>query len=90
MMEKKTKEELESDLMYQTQMLIWRRGYSDKKKLATERYMRSYIKALTIGELKRYIDFINRNGVYHVDIVHKVDQASEGYDKFMQNRGISY
>ena len=86
----KTKEELVSDLMHHVQMLIYERYYPDNKRLAVERYMRSYLRASTLGELKLYIRLFKSRGILQGDVVHKVDQASEGYDNFMRKRGISY
>ncbi|MFC2022298.1 hypothetical protein ACFLTR_03715 [Chloroflexota bacterium] len=88
--ERKTKEELVSDLMYQAQMLIWGRNYPDKKRLAVERYMRSFISALTLGELQSHIGLFRKRGILQYDIVSTVDQASEGYDDYVMGNRKRY
>lgn len=86
----KTKEELVSGLMQHVQMLIYGRYYPDNKRLAVERYMRSYLRALTLGELRAYINLFKRRGILQPDVVHKVDQASEGYDNYVMGNRKRY
>jgi len=82
--EKKTKEELVSDLMFPVKLLILERFYSDNKRLAVERYMRTFLGALTTGELKAYLNLLKSRNIMQADIVNKINQASKGYDNYVK------
>jgi len=62
------------------------RGISTGKRLAIERYMRTYLKALLDSELKFEIGYFNANGTLSPDLEFKIDQAAKGYDWFMSKR----
>ena len=58
---------------------------SEHKKQAVERYMRSYLRALTKMELGYELEFSSMGGLSD-SLQYKLDQASAGYDKFMEKR----
>jgi len=58
---------------------------SEHRKQAIERYMRSYLRALTKMELGYELEFSSM-GVLSDMLQYKLDQASAGYDNFMARR----
>ena len=58
---------------------------NEHKKQAVERYMRSYLRALTKMELGYELE-ISSMGVLSDMLQYKLDQASAGYDNFMARR----
>jgi len=61
-------------------------GISTGKRLAIERYMRTYLKALLDSELKFELGYFNVNGTVSPDLEYKISQAAKGYDWFMSKR----
>lgn len=64
------------------------RGASEAKRQAVERYMRTYLRALTTAELDFEVHYTDSNGSLTPTIEFKVEQASKGYDQFMARRGV--
>lgn len=87
-MPKGTPEDMVSDLMQY--VYIETSKFPINKRFAVERYMRTFLRRLTKMELQAAIWVFNNKGILHPDIDYKMNQASEGYDKFMQKRGIPY
>ena len=56
------------------------------KRLAVERYMRTFVKSLTRHELELYIGFYATNRSLDPDLTFKINQASEGYNRYMSMR----
>ncbi len=63
---------------------------NEAKRQAGERYMRSYLRALTVLELEFELKYYDTNGSISPTLQFKVDQASNGYDKFMARRGVKW
>jgi hypothetical protein len=59
----------------------------EAKRHAVERYMRTYLRSLTNVELEFELKFAETNGFVSPTIQFKIDQASKGYDRFMERRG---
>jgi len=62
------------------------RRFSRPKKQAVDRYMRTFLRALTRFELEMAIRFHETNGFLDPDLAFKIDQASKGYDRYMSRR----
>lgn len=62
------------------------RNYPRSKKFAVERYMRTFLRSLTIIELEMAIGFYQVNLFLDPDITYKIEQASDGYDRYMTSR----
>ncbi len=63
------------------------RGATEAKRQAVERYMRTYLRALTGVELDFEVRYTDTNGGLSPTIEFKVKQASAGYDKYMARHG---
>ena len=63
---------------------------NEAKRQAVERYMRTYLRALTVFELEFELKYYDTNGSISPTLQFKVDQASNGYDKFMARRGVKW
>jgi len=61
---------------------------NEAKKQAVGRYMRTYLRALTLPELEFELNFSDVNGFVSPNIEFKINQASKGYDRFMARRGV--
>lgn len=61
---------------------------NEAKRQAVGRYMRTYLRALTLPELEFELKFADANGFVSPDIGFKINQASKGYDRFMARRGV--
>lgn len=67
-------------------------GDNMRKRLAVERYMRTYLKTLSTIELEYAMRFLERRSREHraerlpIEIEYKVKQASQGYDDFMRRQ----
>jgi len=59
---------------------------SEHKKQAVERYMRTYLRALTLSELQLEEEVCRDVGSGY-NLEYKIKQAQEGYDRFMKKRG---
>ena len=59
---------------------------STGKRLAIERYMRTYLRALLDSELEFELKYVYANGTISPDLEYKIDQAAKGYDWFMSKR----
>ena len=57
------------------------------KRLALERYMRTYLRALTMPELEFELKYAEGNNELSPTIQFKIEQASKGYDAFMARHG---
>ncbi|MBA7591245.1 hypothetical protein ES708_33397 [subsurface metagenome] len=57
------------------------------KTLAVERYMRTYLRALTLPELEFEFKYAECNADVSPTIHFKINQASVGYDKYMARHG---
>lgn len=80
-----SREDMESDLM---EFIHTETGnFPMSKKMAVDRYMRKVLRALTTSELNLAIQIWDRNHSHHPDIIFKISQASEGYDRFMAKHG---
>lgn len=62
------------------------KGWTDKKHSALERYMRTYLRALTYPELEYELKWCEDNNKMSAGLQAKVNQAVEGYDAFMARR----
>ena len=60
--------------------------YHRPKNFAVERYMRTFIRSLTIIELEMAIGYYQTNLFLDPDITYKIEQASDGYDRYMTSR----
>ena len=60
----------------------------EAKRQAVERYMRTYLRALTVFELEFELKYWQGNAAISPTLQFKVDQASNGYDRFMARRGM--
>ena len=61
---------------------------NEAKRQAVERYMRTYLRALTVFELEFELKYWQGNAAISPTLQFKVDQASNGYDSFMARRGM--
>ena len=61
---------------------------NEAKRQAVERYMRTYLRALTVFELEFELKYWQGNAAISPTLQFKVDQASNGYDRFMARRGM--
>lgn len=61
---------------------------TEAKQQAVERYMRTYLRALTEAELDFEVRYTDTNNELTPTIEFKIRQASSGYDKFMARRGV--
>ena len=61
-------------------------GIGTGKRLAIEKYMRTYLRALFDSELKFELQHVLTNGTISPDLEYKIDQAAKGYDWFMSKR----
>ena len=77
-------EDLVSDLMIVVSLETGR--FPTPKKQAVERYMRTFLRASTKCELEFAIVFYRTNYFLDPDLTFKIDQASEGYDRYMSKR----
>jgi len=57
------------------------------KQLAVERYMRTYIRSLTIGELTDLIEWTDGHNSLPAWAEYVIGKAAKGYDAFMAKRG---
>lgn len=62
-------------------------GATEAKRQAVERYMRTYLRALTRAELDFEVRYTDTNASLTPTIVFKIEQASLGYDRYMARRG---
>ncbi len=83
--EKSNKEELVGLLFGLVSLAI--KG-NEAKRQAVGRYMRTYLRALTIFELEFELKYYGTNVSISPTLQFKVDQASNGYDRFMARRGV--
>jgi len=60
--------------------------YPRVKKFAVDRYMRTFLRSLTILELEMAIRFYQVNLFLDPDVMFKIGQASDGYDRYMTSR----
>ena len=79
-----TREDMVSELMQYIQMVTG--GFAMHKRFAVERYMRTFLRRLTKGELNAAIRVFHTRGFLHPDITYKINQASEGYDNHMAHK----
>ena len=77
------KEELVGEVFFYAQMKI---RYSAKKTEAVKRYMRSYLRALTLPELEMELKHYEVNLFISPTIAYHIEKASRGYDKWMERR----
>jgi hypothetical protein len=63
-------------------------GATEAKRQAVERYMRTYLRALTRAELDFELRYTDANASLSPTIEFKIRQASKGYDQFMARRGV--
>ena len=62
-------------------------GFPTAKRLATERYMRTFLRSLTKIEVQLAAEHCKVTGSLEPDLAFKLDQASRGYDRYMSRRG---
>ncbi len=62
------------------------RKFSKAKRLAVERYMRTFLRALTRGELDLALKMCDGGQCLDPDLAFKVNQASTGYDRYMSGK----
>ena len=86
-MERMEAEDLISSLM--VFMSFATRGFTRAKRLAVERYMRTFLRSLTRTELEVSFKCCTGTGSLDPDLAFKLDQASKGYDRYMARRGKS-
>jgi hypothetical protein len=60
--------------------------YSAKKNDAVKRYMRSYLRALTLPELEFELKYVYVNGFISPTIAYYIEKASRGYDSWVARR----
>lgn len=53
---------------------------------AVERYMRTYLRALTLGELRNEVEYTDEHNQLSAWLTYKAEKASQGYDAFMAKR----
>jgi len=88
------KEELDSEGMAGFLLTAWvspspiLRGATEAKRQAVERYMRTYLRALTKLELEFEVRYTDTNASLTPTIEFKIRQATRGYDKFMARRKV--
>jgi len=61
---------------------------NEAKRQAVGRYMRTYLRALTVFELEFELKYFHANAAISPTLQFKIDQASNGYDRFMARRGV--
>ena len=59
---------------------------NEAKRQAVERYMRTYLRSLTVFELEFELKYYSTNVSISPTLQFKIDQASQGYDRFMARR----
>ncbi len=74
-------EDLMSALMWHVSLETG--NFSKAKRLAVERYMRTFLRALTRGELDLALKICDEAQRLDPDLAFKVNQASTGYDRYM-------
>jgi len=84
-MENIDREDIVSNLMVLVQMQTAK--FPRPKKLAVDRYMRTFLRSLTKYELEIANQVYKNSFSLVPDIEFKINQASEGYDRFMAKRG---
>jgi len=57
------------------------------KQDAVERYMRTYLRSLTLGELVDAIEWTDQHNEMQPWLENKIDVAVKGYDAYMVRRG---
>ena len=62
------------------------RKFSTAKRLAVERYMRTFLRALTKSELEITFKVCHGTGSLDPDLAFKLNQASQGYDRYMSGK----
>jgi len=60
--------------------------YSTRKTEAVKRYMRTYLRALTLPELEFELKHVEVNGFISPSIAYHIEKASRGYDNRMERR----
>ena len=60
--------------------------YSTRKREAIKRYMRKYLRALTLPELEFELKHVEVNGFISPTIEYHIEKASRGYDNRMERR----
>ena len=77
------------DLLSALMMYVYLKGreFSTAKMLAVERYMRTYIRALTRGELEMALNACDASQSLDPDLAFKFNQTSMGYDRYVYRRG---
>jgi len=65
------------------------RGVTEAKRQAVERYMRTYLRSLMVGELEFEVRYTDTNASLSPTIEFKIRQASQGYDNYVARRGRS-
>ena len=58
--------------------------YSSRKTQAVKRYMRTYLRSLTLPELEFELKFIDVNTFISPTIEYHIEKASRGYDKWTE------
>ena len=58
-------------------------NYPRSKKFAVDRYMRTFLRSLTRIELEFASRFYKTNGFLDPDLTFKINQASNGYDRYI-------
>lgn len=84
-METIDREDIVSNLMVLVQMQTGE--FPRSKNLAVDRYMRTFLRSLTKYELEIANQVYKNSYSLVPDIEFKINQASEGYDRFMAKRG---
>ncbi len=79
------REDIISHLM--GQVLLAMNECPTHKRFAIERYMRTFLRSLTLHELQSALEYYDTNIELYPDIAYKVDRAAKGYDRFMAKRG---
>lgn len=79
------REDAISDLMMQIPLAM--NECPRHKRFAIERYMRTFLRSLTLYELQSALEYYDTNRELYPDVAYKVAQAAEGYDYFMAKRG---
>lgn len=53
---------------------------------AMERYMRTFLRSLTIGELEDEVEQVERQQLLSAELMSKMEQASRGFDRFVAKK----
>lgn len=85
MREINNREDIVSNLMVLVRLQTGK--FPTSKKLAVDRYMRTFLRSLTSFELEIANQVYENSFALVPDIEFKIAQASEGYDRFMAKRG---